>query len=194
VVVAHLGSGASMCGMKQRKSVATTMGFTALDGLVMSRRCGSLDPAVLLYLMEEKGMTVAAVSDLLYQSSGLLGVSSLSDDMKTLLASDKPHAAEAIELFVYRICGELGSLAASLGGLDALVFTAGIGEHASPIRRRVCQQSEWLGLEIDEAANEKGGPRITRARSKTSAWMIPTDEDLMIARHTQRLLLGCVNT
>jgi acetate kinase len=170
------------------------MGFAALDGLVMSRRCGSLVPGVLLYLMEEKGMTVAAVSDLLYQSSGLLGVSSLSDDMKTLLASDKPHAAEAIELFVYRICGELGSLAASLGGLDALVFTAGIGEHASPIRRRVCQQSEWLGLEIDEAANEKGGPRITRARSKTSAWMIPTDEDLMIARHTQRLLLGCVNT
>lgn len=188
VVVAHLGSGASMCGMKQRKSVATTMGFTALDGLVMSRRCGSLDPGVVLYLMEEKGMTVAAISDLLYQSSGLLGVSGLSDDMKTLLASDKPHAAEAVDLFVYRICRELGSLAAALGGFDVLVFTAGIGEHAPEIRHRVCEKAGWLGLEIDEAANAAGGPRITKATSKTSAWMIRTDEDLMIARHTWRLV------
>jgi acetate kinase len=188
VVVAHLGSGASMCAMKQRKSVATTMGFTALDGLVMSRRCGSLDPGVVLYLMEEKGMTAAAISDLLYQSSGLLGVSGLSDDMKTLLASDKAHAAEAVDLFVYRICRELGSLAAALGGFDALVFTAGIGEHAPEIRRRVCEKAGWLGLKIDEAANATGGPRITKGDSKTSAWMIRTDEDLMIARHTWRLV------
>ena len=188
VVVAHLGSGASMCAMKQRKSVATTMGFTALDGLVMSRRCGSLDPGVVLYLMEEKGMTAAAISDLLYKSSGLLGVSGFSDDMKTLLASDKAHAAEAVDLSVYRICRELGSLAAALGGFDALVFTAGIGEHAPEIRRRVCEKAGWLGLEIDEAANAAGGPRITKDDSKTSAWMIRTDEDLMIARHTWRLI------
>ena len=190
VVVAHLGSGASMCAMKQRKSVATTMGFTALDGLPMGRRCGSLDPGVVLYLMEEKKMTAAAVSDLLYQSSGLFGVSGLSDDMKTLLASDKPHAGEAVDLFVYRICRELGSLAAALGGLDALIFTAGIGEHAPEIRRRVCERATWLGLDIDQAANEAGGPRITKAGNKTSAWMIPTDEDLMIARHTWRLVGG----
>lgn len=141
VVVAHLGSGASMCAMKQRRSIATTMGFTALDGLPMSRRCGSLDPGVVLYLMEEKGMTAAAISDLLYQSSGLLGVSGFSDDMKTLLASEKPQAAEAVDLFVYRIGRELGSLAAALGGLDAVVFTAGIGEHSPEIRRRVCENA-----------------------------------------------------
>jgi acetate kinase len=188
VVVAHLGSGASMCAMQQRKSVATTMGFTALDGLPMSRRCGSLDPGVVLYLIEQKRMTAAAVSDLLYNSSGLLGVSGLSDDMKTLLASEEPHAAEAIELFVYRIGRELGSLAAALGGLDALVFTAGIGEHAAEIRRRVCEQAGWLGFDIDEAANAAGGPRLTSAGSRASAWMIPTDEDLVIARHTQRLI------
>ncbi len=133
-------------------------------------------------------MTVAAVSDLLYQSSGLLGVSGLSDDMKTLLASDKPHAAEAVDLFVYRICRELGSLAAALGGFEVLVFTAGIGEHAPEIRHRVCEKAGWLGLEIDEAANAAGGPRITKASSKISAWMIRTDEDLMIARHTWRLV------
>ena len=190
VVVAHLGSGASMCAMKQRKSVATTMGFTALDGLPMSRRCGSLDPGVVLYLMEEKKMTAAAISDLLYQSSGLLGVSGFSDDMKTLLASNKPHAAEAVDLFVYRICRELGSLAAALDGLDALVFTAGIGEHAPEIRRRVCEKATSLGLEIDVLANQAGGPRITKAGSRTSAWVIPTDEDLMIARHTWRLIGG----
>ncbi|MGH6673331.1 MAG: acetate/propionate family kinase [Xanthobacteraceae bacterium] len=188
IVVAHLGSGASMCAMRQRKSLATTMGLTALDGLPMARRCGGLDPGVVLYLVEQKGMTAAAVSDLLYQSSGLLGASGISDDMKTLLASAKPEAREAVDLFVYRICRELGSLVAALGGLDALVFTAGIGEHAPEIRRWVCRQSAWLGLEVDEAANAAGGPRITKADSKTSAWMIPTDEDLMIARHTCRLV------
>ena len=143
----------------------------------MSRRCGSLDPGIVLYLMEEKGMTAAAISDLLYQSSGLLGVSGFSDDMKTLLATDNAHAAEAVDLFVYRVCRELGSLAAALGGFDALVFTAGIGEHAPEIRRRVCEKAGWLGLEIDEAANAAGGPRITKGHSKTSAWMIRTDED-----------------
>lgn len=188
VVVAHLGSGASMCAIKQRKSVATTMGFTALDGLPMSRRCGNLDPGVVLYLMEEKGMNAAAISDLLYHWSGLLGVSGLSDDMKVLLASNKPHAAEAINLFVYWICRELGSLAAALGGLDALIFTAGIGENASEIRRRVCEKAAWLGIDLDEAANASGGPRISRPESKVSAWVIPTDEDLMIARHTWALL------
>jgi acetate kinase len=194
VVVAHLGSGASMCAMRRRRSVATTMGFTALDGLPMSRRCGNLDPGVVLYLMQERGMSAGAVSDLLYHSSGLLGVSGLSDDMKALLASDRPYAAEAVSLFVYRIGRELGSLVAALSGFDALVFTAGIGEHAAEIRRRVCEQASWLGLELDEAANVAGGPCITKADSKNSAWVIPTDEDLMIARHTWSLTRGDIVT
>lgn len=188
VVVAHLGSGASMCALKAGRSVATTMGFTALDGLPMGRRCGNLDPGVILYLMKEKGMIADAIGDLLYNSSGLLGVSGLSDDMKTLLESSSPQAAEAVDLFVYRIGRELGSLAAALGGLDALVFTAGIGEHAPEIRRRVCEQAGWFGLEFDEKANADGGPQINKQGSKVSAWVIPTDEDLMIARHTWQLL------
>lgn len=188
VVVAHLGSGASMCAMHGRRSVATTMGFTALDGLPMSRRCGNLDPGVVLYLMEQKGMTVEAVTDLLYHSSGLLGVSGVSDDMRTLLTSSDPHAADAVDLFVYRIVRELGSLAAATGGLDALVFTAGIGEHAAEIRRRVCVEAQWLGIDIDPAANVEGGPRITHSNSRTSAWVVPTDEDLMIARHAWRMV------
>jgi acetate kinase len=187
IVVAHLGSGASMCAMHRRQSVATTMGFTALDGLAMGTRCGNLDPGVILYLIQESGMTPQAVSDLLYHSSGLLGVSGVSDDMRTLLASDDPLAAKAIALFVYRIGRELGSLAASLGGLDALVFTAGIGEHAPEIRRRACEQAAWLGVELDDAANAAGATRITMPRSRTSAFVIPTNEDLMIARHTWRL-------
>ena len=133
-------------------------------------------------------MTAQAISDLLYHESGLLGVSGISNDMRTLLASADPHAKEAVDLFVYRICRELGSLAAALGGLDALVFTAGIGEHATEIRRRVCEQAAWLGFEIDEAANDRGGPKITKAGGKVSAWVIPTDEDLMIARHSWALL------
>jgi acetate kinase len=184
VVVAHLGSGASMCAMHRRRSVATTMGFTALDGLPMGSRCGNLDPGVVLYLIQEKGMAPQTVSDLLYHSSGLLGVSGLSDDMRTLLASGDPLAANAVDLFVYRIGRELGSLAASLGGLDALVFTAGIGEHAPEIRRRVCEQAGWLGIDLDGAANTADAARITMAGSRTSAWVIPTNEDLMIARHT----------
>ena len=188
VVVAHLGAGASMCAMRGRKSLATTMGFTALDGLPMSRRCGALDPGVVLYLMQEKGMSAAAVSDLLYRESGLYGVSGVSDDMATLLKSADPRAAEAIDLFVYRIGRELGSLAAALGGLDALVFTAGIGEHAAEIRRRVCADAAWLGIELDPTANDRGGPCITRQGGRASAWVIATDEDLMIARHTWTLL------
>jgi acetate kinase len=190
VVVAHLGAGASMCAMHRRRSVATTMGFTPLDGLVMASRCGDLDPGVILYLMQEKGMTAQAVTDLLYHSSGLLGVSGISDDMRTLLVSDDPQAGEAVDLFAYRVGRELGSLAASLGGLDALVFTAGIGEHAPEIRRRVCAQAAWLGIELDDAANATGRGRITTSGSRTSAWVIPTNEDLMIARHTRRLTEG----
>jgi acetate kinase len=160
------------------------MGFTALDGLPMGQRCGNLDPGVVLYLMQQKHMSADAVADLLYHDSGLLGVSGVSNDMRTLLASHDPRAAEAVDLFVYRIGRELGSLAASLGGLDALVFTAGIGEHASEIRRRVSEDAAWLGIEFDGAANEQGGPRLSLPDSKASAWVIATDEDLMIARHT----------
>lgn len=188
IVVAHLGSGASLCGIHQRKSVATTMGFTALDGLVMSRRSGNLDPGVILYLMQEKGMTAAEVSDLLYDESGLLGVSGISDDMRTLLVSEEPSAKQAVALFAYRIGRELGSMAAALGGIDALVFTAGIGEHAVEIRRRACEHAAWLGVDINESANLTGGALITRTGSRTSAWVIPTDEDLMIARHAWTLL------
>jgi acetate kinase len=184
VVVAHLGAGASLCAMRRRHSIATTMGFTALDGLMMAQRCGALDPGVVLYLLQQKGMTAEAVGDLLYHESGLGGVSGISDDMRTLLASPDPRAAEAIDLYVYRITRELGSLAA----LDALVFTAGIGEHAAEIRRRVCADAAWLGIDIDAAANASGGPRISSPGSRISAWVIPTDEDLMIAQHGWRLL------
>lgn len=188
VVVAHLGHGCSMCAMAKRKSVATTMGFSALDGLVMGRRCGSIDPGVLLYLLQERAMTADAVSKLLYEESGLLGVSGISDDMRDLLASDDARAKEAIALFVYRIGRELGSLVAALGGLDALVFTGGIGENADEIRRRVCAEAEWLGIALDDTANRSGGPRVSAHGSWPSAWVIPTDEDLVIARHTAALL------
>ncbi|MGN6581492.1 MAG: acetate/propionate family kinase [Bordetella sp.] len=189
VVVAHLGSGASLCAMRDRRSVATTMGFTALDGLPMSRRCGNLDPGVVLYLMQQKGMTADEVSHLLYQESGLYGVSGgVSDDMRELLDSTHPAAREAVDLFAYRIGRELGSLAAALGGLDALVFTAGIGEHAAEIRRKVCEGAAWLGVELDDAANAADASRITRPGSRVSAWVIPTDEDLMIARHVYDML------
>ncbi|MGH6988532.1 MAG: acetate/propionate family kinase [Stellaceae bacterium] len=190
VVVAHLGAGASMCAMTARKSVATTMGFTALDGLPMGTRCGSLDPGVVLYLIEENGMSANEVRHLLYHQSGLIGVSGISDDMRTLIESTDPRAEEAIRLFTYRIGRELGSLAAALGGLDALIFTAGIGEHAAEVRRRVCRDAVWLGIALDEAANDAGRPRISRNGSRCSAWVIPTDEDLMIARHASDLLRG----
>lgn len=188
VVIAHLGSGASMCAMQGRKSRATTMGFTALDGLPMGTRCGAIDPGVLLYLISEQHMDIPAMTDLLYHRSGLLGVSGLSSDMRVLLASDAPTAAEAIDLFVYRIGRELGSLVAALGGLDVLVFTAGIGEHADRIRARVCQDAQWLGVRLDNEANRTGGPKISTDSSGVSVWVIPTDEDMMIARHTNALI------
>ena len=188
VVVAHLGSGASMCAMRDRKSLAATTGFTALDGLPMGTRCGTIDPGVVLYLLSEQGMDVPTVTDLLYHRSGLLGVSGLSGDMHELLASDSAHAIEAIDLFVYRIGRELGSLAAALGGLDALVFTGGIGEHAAPIRARVCRDAQWLGVRLDAAANDAGGPKISADDRAVSVWVIPTDEDMMIARHTNDIV------
>ncbi len=188
VVVAHLGNGASLCAMRGRRSVATTMGFSTLDGLVMGTRPGVLDAGVLLYLMDERGMGARALEDLLYHRSGLLGVSGLSSDMRELLASSDPRAHEAIDLFVYRIARELGSMAAALGGLDALVFTGGIGENAAAIRARVCADAQWLGVRFDEAANRAGGPRISAPESPVSAWVVRTDENRMIAQHVRALL------
>jgi acetate kinase len=187
-VVAHLGNGASMCAMRGGRSVATTMGFSALDGLPMGTRCGSIDPGVLIYLIDRHGMGARALEELLYQNSGLLGVSGVSSDMRSLLGSANPRAAEAIDLFVYRIGRELGSLSSALGGLEALVFTGGIGENAAPIRSRVCRDAAWLGLELDEDANALGGMKISAPGSRVSAWVVPTDEESVIARHTFRLL------
>ncbi len=188
VVVAHLGNGASMCAMRDGQSVATTMGFSALDGLVMGTRPGALDPGVLLHLVQAQGWDGGRLETMLYEESGLLGVSGVSSDMRTLLASDDPRATEAVDLFVHRIGRELGSLAAALGGLDALVFTGGIGEHAAPIRARVCRDAAWLGVALDEPANDAHGPRISTNGTTPSAWAIPTDENLVIARHTRRLV------
>jgi len=187
-VVLHLGNGASMCALEAGRSIASTMGFTAVDGLPMGTRCGAIDPGVILYLMDERKLDARAIEKLIYSQSGLLGVSGISSDMRALLESDDPRAKLAVDLFVYRIGRELGSLAAALGGLDAIVFTAGIGEHAAPIRERVCGQAAWLGVALDAAANAKHGPRISTASSRTSAWVIPTNEELMIARHTRDLL------
>jgi acetate kinase len=187
-VVLHLGNGASMCALEAGRSVASTMGFTAVDGLPMGTRCGAIDPGVILYLLQQRGMDAKAIEKLIYRQSGLLGVSGLSSDMRVLLASEAPRAKLAIELYVYRIRRELGSLAAALGGLDAIVFTAGIGEHAAAIRAAVCRDAAWLGVELDAVANAAGGPRISTAASRVSAWVVPTDEELMIARHTSRLV------
>ena len=187
-VVCHLGNGSSMCAMAGRRSVASTMGFTAVEGLPMGTRCGALDPGVVLFLIEQKGMEPRAVRELLYNKSGLLGVSGLSSDMRALLESDDPCAKLAIDIYVYRIGRELGSLSAALGGLDAVVFTAGIGENASVIRERVCRDAVWLGIELDGVANAEGGPRISTAAARTSAWVIPTNEELMIAQHTLGVL------
>jgi acetate kinase len=188
LVVAHLGNGASLCAIQNGRSIATTMTFTPIDGLVMGTRSGALDPGVVLYLIQHEGMSAAEVERLINERSGLLGVSALSSDMRTLLASAEPAAKEAVDLFVYRIGRELGSLAAALGGLDALVFTGGIGEHAAPIRARICRDASWLDLVLEEDANERGGPRISKDGSAVSAWVIPTDENLMVAGHTRRLL------
>jgi acetate kinase len=191
VVAAHLGNGASMCAMSAGRSVASTMGFTAVDGLPMGTRCGDLDPGVVLYLIEELGMDVAAVQKLLYQESGLLGVSGISADMRTLEASDDPRAKAAIGLMVYRIGRELGSLAAALGGLDALVFSGGIGENSVALRAAVCRDAAWLGVQLDAAANDanpRGVARISAAGSKVAVWVVPANEELMIARHTLAML------
>ena len=191
VVAAHLGNGASMCAMHSGRSVASTMGFTAVDGLPMGTRCGALDPGVVLYLIEELGMDVAAVQKLLYQESGLLGVSGLSSDMRTLEQSADPRAQAAIALMVYRIGRELGSLAAALGGLDALVFSGGIGENSTALRAAVCRDAAWLGVELDAAANDRSGDgvrRISTADSRVAVWVVPANEELMIARHTLDIL------
>ena len=190
VVVLHLGNGSSMCAMTNGRSVASTMGFTAVDGLPMGTRCGAVDPGVILYLMDERKLDTRAIERLIYNQSGLLGMSGISSDMRTLLESDDPRAKLAVDVYLYRIRRELGSLAGALGGLDALVFTAGIGENAPAIRERVCRDGAWLGIEVDEAANRAGGPRISAPGGRVSAWVIPTDEELMIGRHTRRLLAG----
>jgi len=188
VIVAHLGNGASMCGMIGRKSQVTTMGFTAVEGLMMGTRTGAIDPGVLLYLMDYDGMDVKALTNLLYKESGLLGVSGISQDMRELLASDRPEAKEAVDLFCYRIVREIGSLAAALGGLDALIFTGGIGEHAAAVRAMVCQKLGWLGLELDTAANTRDAESISTAQSPVAALVLPTNEEWMLARHTAELI------
>jgi acetate kinase len=189
VIVAHLGSGASLCALQNGRSIATTMGFSTLDGLVMATRCGSLDPGVLLYLARQ-GRSFTDIEDMLYHRSGLLGVSGSSGDVRDLLASDDPRAREAIELFTYRIATEVGGLISALGGLDGLVFTAGIGEHAPVIRAAVCARLAWLGLRLDEGANAAGAARISARDSGIDVRVIATDEEAVIARHTMTTLSG----
>lgn len=188
IVIAHLGNGASMCAVKQGKSVDSTMGFTALDGLVMGTRCGTIDPGVILYLMQSERMSPDKIQNLLYKESGLLGVSGITSNMQKLLADKSPHAKEAIELFVYRIRRELGALAAALGGLDVLVFTGGIGENSWQIRHAVCQDSEWLGIEIDTTLNKTKQLMISSPKSFVDIYAIPTDEEWVIANHCFRLI------
>jgi acetate kinase len=188
VLVAHLGSGASLCALRQRRSVDTTLGFTALEGLCMGTRPGSLDPGVLLHLIGTLKIPVSEVTDLLYKKSGLLGLSGISNDMRVLEASTEPRARVALDYFVYRAVKEIGAMAAVLGGLDALVFTAGIGERSPLIRSRILESLRWLGVELDATANERGAARISTDDSRVSAWVIPTDEELMIARHTAAIL------
>jgi acetate kinase len=190
VIAAHLGNGASLCAMRGGVSVETTMGFTALDGLMMGTRCGALDAGVVLHLLEQRGMTPAAVSDLLYNRSGLLGVSGISPDMHVLLDSPDPRAAEAVALFCARIVREAGALAAALGGLDGLVFAGGIGEHAAPVRETVCAGLGFLGMRLDPAANAAGAGRISAPDSRVAAFVIPTDEEAMIATEVQEVLDG----
>ena len=188
VIVLHLGNGSSMCAMLNGRSVASTMGFTAVDGLPMGSRCGNLDPGVILYLLDEMKMSVRDVEKLIYQQSGLLGVSGISSDMRTLQSSHEPSAKAAIDLFIYRIGREVGSLAAALVGLDGIVFTGGIGENSRSLRDHVCRNAAWLGVTLDAEANAEGGPCISTAHSRVAAWVIPTNEELMIARHTREVL------
>jgi acetate kinase len=188
VIAAHLGSGASLCALKARKSVDSTLGFTALDGLCMGTRPGTVDPGVILHLFQTLKLRPAEVETILYKKSGLAGVSGISNDMRELEGSSDPRARLAVDYFVYQAAKQVGALAAALGGVDGLVFTAGIGENSATIRRRICEASAWLGLALDPAANERHGPRISRSDSRVSAWVIPTNEELMIARHTGALL------
>ena len=191
VIVAHLGSGASLCALKNGKSVDSTLGFTALDGLCMGTRPGSIDPGVILYLFQNAGLSAKEVETILYKKSGLLGISGISNDMRDLLASSERGAHLAVDYFVYRAAKEIGALTAVLRGLDGLVFTAGIGENSAEIRQRICESSAWLGIDLDEAANVRKGPLISSAKSRIPVWVIPTNEELMIARHTG-LLLGLI--
>ena len=188
VVVAHLGSGASMCALKNRRSVATSMGFTALDGLMMGRRSGALDPGVVLYLMQEKGMSAADITTLLYERSGLLGVSGISSDMRVLETSTAPEAKEAIDLFCARAAGELASLVTSLGGLDAIVFTAGIGESSARVRSGICDRLGWMGVALDTSANNRNATRISAIWSDIDVLVIPTDEEVVVAEATRILM------
>jgi acetate kinase len=188
VVVAHLGNGASLCAMRAGRSMATTMGFSALDGLPMGTRCGQLDPAVVLHLIRTEGMAAEAVEALLYRKSGMLGLSGLSSDFRDLLASDAPRARLAVAVFVHQVARNVASLAGALGGLDGIVFTAGVGENAAAIRAAVCEACSWMGVTLDAAANAVHGPRISAPGSRVGAYVIPTDENLMIARHTRAAL------
>ena len=187
-IVLHLGNGASMCAMENCKSVTSSMGFSGVEGLPMGTRSGALDPGIMLFLMDGRGMDARAIEKLIYTQSGLLGISGISSDMRTLLSSGEPRAGLAIDLFVYRIRREMGSLIAALGGVDALVFTGGIGENSEKIRERVCLDAAWLGVELDAGANTRGGPCISAEGSRVKVWVIQTNEELMIARHTKRLL------
>jgi acetate kinase len=187
-IALHLGNGSSMCAIDGGRSVATSMGFTPVDGLAMGTRCGALDPGVIVYLMDEHKMDARAIERLIYNESGLLGLSGISSDMRTLMASREASARLAVDVYVYRIRRELGSLAAALGGIDAIVFTGGIGENAPAIREQVCRDAAWLGIELEAAANTRGGPRISASGSRVSAWVVPANEELMIARHTQSVL------
>jgi acetate kinase len=188
VIVAHLGSGASLCALKGGKSVDSTLGFTALDGLCMGTRPGSVDPGVILHLFQTMGLSAKDVETLLYKKSGLLGISGISNDMRDLIDNPDPAARLAVDYFVYQVAKHIGSLAAVLGGVDAIVFTAGIGERSVEIRRRIGEASAWLGVTLDSSANAQHGPKITAPGSKVSAWVVPTNEELMIARHTGALL------
>jgi acetate kinase len=188
VIVAHLGNGASMCALKEGKSVDSTMAFTALDGLCMGTRPGAIDPGVILYLFQNLNLSAKDVETILYEKSGLLAISGISNDMRDLLNSSKPEARLAVDYFVYRAAKEIGALAAVLGGVDGVIFTAGIGENSVEIRRRICAACAWLGLELDTDANVGNGPRISTPQSRVSAWVIPTNEELMIAHHTASLL------
>jgi len=191
VIVAHLGSGSSLCAMRDGRSIDSSLGFTALDGLWMGTRPGSIDPGVVLYLFQNLGLSAGEVETILYKKSGLLGISGMSSDMRDLLGSAEPGARLAVDYFVYRAAREIGALTAVLGGLDGLVFTAGIGENSAEVRARICESSAWLGIKLDQEANGRQGPKISRAGSQVSVWVIPTNEELMIARHTG-LLLGLI--